>query len=180
MSGRRSTIRRHRTKIRNISIVMRLGANIYRPKKKTKPIRTHKHSLDQAVCDVIKPTYKNLSKAELLRKYLHGQTQNVNESFNAVLWSRLPKVNFVGISTLKFGTYDAIVSFNDGNRGRIKVLHDLGLKVGSNCMKTLLAIDSVQVDKADYAALPKSKENRKRSRMVRKKLLDKEKEKGDY
>lgn len=138
---------------------------------------THKHSLDQAVYDVIKPTYKDLSKAELLRKCLHGQTQNVNESFNAVLWSRIPKVNFVGISTLKCCTYDAIVTFNDGNRGRIKVLHDLGLKVGSNCTKTLLAIDSVRVDKADYAALPKSKENRKRSRMVRKKLLDKEKEK---
>lgn len=53
--------------------------------------------------------------------------------------------------------------------------HDLGLKIESNCTKSLLAIDSVRV------TLTKSKENRKSSRMVRKKLLDKEKEKeGNY
>lgn len=73
-------------------------------------------------------------------------------------------------------TYDTILTFDDGNRGRIKD-HDLGLKIGSNCTKSLLAIESVRVEKADYVTLT----NRKSSRMVRKKLLDKEKEKeGNY
>lgn len=141
----------------------------------------HKHSLDQAVCDIIKPTFKDLSKPELLRKCLHGKTQNVNESFNSVIWSRMPKINFVGMSTLKFGTYDAIITFNSGNRGRIEVLNLLGVQIGNNCVNTFRNIDSTRVQKADYAALPEAKQRRKRSRMIRKTLLDKEKEQdNDY
>ncbi|GFW16480.1 uncharacterized protein TNCV_443551 [Trichonephila clavipes] len=51
---------------------------------------------------------------DLLKKCLHGRTQNPNESFNKCIWERIPKTVFVGIETLKFGVMDAVICFNDG------------------------------------------------------------------
>ena len=62
----------------------------------------------------IKPIYKDLSNPDLLRKCLHGGTQNANESFNMVLWSRGPKDTFIGKNALEMGAYDAVLTFNDG------------------------------------------------------------------
>lgn len=117
-----------------------------------------------------------MSKPELLRKSLHGQTQNVN----SVLYSRIPKINFVEISTLTFGTYDVVIAFNNGNKGRIKVLNELGVKIGNIILNTFRNIDRTRVQKADYLALPEPKERRKRFRMIKKNLLDTEKEQENY
>ncbi|GFW43405.1 uncharacterized protein TNCV_2924531 [Trichonephila clavipes] len=48
-----------------------------------------------SVIKLMKPTYLALCDKELLKKCLHGKTQNNNESFNNVLWSVLPKKIFV-------------------------------------------------------------------------------------
>ena len=50
-------------------------------------------NIDKAVHDVIAPVFshKDLGSGELLQKCLHGQTQNVNESLNNVIWMRCPK-----------------------------------------------------------------------------------------
>ena len=42
----------------------------------------------------VKPVFEELSTDKLLRKCLHGLTQNQNESFNATIWERLPKNTF--------------------------------------------------------------------------------------
>ncbi|KAG8332497.1 hypothetical protein J6590_108235 [Homalodisca vitripennis] len=62
----------------------------YKQAEKERQAYKHKHSLDKAVCEIIKPTYKDLANPDLLRKCSHGKTQNVNESFNSVLWTRIP------------------------------------------------------------------------------------------
>lgn len=153
----------------------------YTQAKKENKTYEHKNSLDQAVIEVIKPTFRSLAHPDLLKKCLHGRTQNVNESFNGVLWSRIPKVNFVGLQTLKFGVFDAVVTFNEGNKGRLKVLEGMGLQIGSNCAQTFRAIDLIRIHKSEIATKEETKRARKRSRMIRKKLLDEEKEKGpDY
>ena len=38
----------------------------------------------------VKPVFENLSKPELLEKCLHGKTQNRIESFNGMIWDRVP------------------------------------------------------------------------------------------
>ncbi|GFS97164.1 uncharacterized protein TNCV_1921111 [Trichonephila clavipes] len=68
---------------------------------------------------------------DLLKKCLHGRTQNPNESFNKCIWERIPKTVFVGIETLKFGVMDAIICFNDGyiyiaTHGRKRLRSPLG------------------------------------------------------
>lgn len=141
----------------------------------------HKNSLDEAVMELIKPTFNALTAQDLLKKCLHGRTQNVNESFNNVLWTRVPKQTFVGIQTLKCGTYDAVITFNEENSGRLTVLKELGVKIGKNCLQTFRVLDLNRIKKADSSNTEESKRARKRRRMVRMNLLDAEKkEEPDY
>ncbi|GFV41931.1 uncharacterized protein TNCV_4140381 [Trichonephila clavipes] len=85
---------------------------------------------------------------DLLKKCLHGRTQNPNESFNKCIWERIPKTVFVGIETLKFGVMDSVICFNDGYVSRIKVFEALGIKPGYNTERTLLIIDKKRIFEA--------------------------------
>lgn len=131
---------------------------------------THKNSIPVPVMEAMKPTFKALSDPSLLRKCLHGKTQNVNESFNNIIWSRIPKNNFVGRKTLELGVYDSIITFNDGNIGRIKLLKELGFTdYGVNTINALKSADEERVRKADRAAMDATKEARvarRRKRIV--------------
>ncbi|GFX18458.1 uncharacterized protein TNCV_3370311 [Trichonephila clavipes] len=82
----------------------------------------HKNSLPVAVVEAMRPIFRELSHPDLLKKCLHGKTQNPNESFHNVIWSRVPKATFVQIETLSLGVYDAVCSFNDGNVSKLKRL----------------------------------------------------------
>lgn len=124
----------------------------------------HKRSLPEAIMNVIKPVYRALAHPDHLKKCLHGRTQNPNESFNNVIWSRVPKNVFVGLRTLKLGVYDSVITFNNGNIGRIKVLEKLGLQPGSNTIETMKYMDSVRLRKAESSFLFATKEARKRKR----------------
>ena len=48
----------------------------------------------------LKPISEELSHGDLLGKCLHGLTQNQNESFNAMIWDRLPKSRYVSFTPL--------------------------------------------------------------------------------
>lgn len=69
--------------------------------KANEPTPSHKNSLPFKVMKAIKPTF-----TVLLKKFLHGKTQNLNKSFNNIIWSRIVKNNFVGLTILKTGVYD--------------------------------------------------------------------------
>lgn len=69
-----------------------------------------------------------LSAPTLLKRCLHGKTQNPNESINSIIWNRLPKTTFVGIHTLKLG--DAVLSLKEGAIAKVNVLDRLGMKLG--------------------------------------------------
>ena len=56
----------------------------------------NKPGLPSVVRDAIKLIFMGLSDDNLLKKYLHGQTQNNHESLNGVIWKRCPKDVFVG------------------------------------------------------------------------------------
>lgn len=86
--------------------------------------------LPNDIINKIKPTYLELCSKELLQKCLHGKTQNANESFNGVIWQRLPKEVFGGLKTMKLGVYDAVITFNDGYQRCTKVLEKLNINPG--------------------------------------------------
>ena len=56
----------------------------------------HKPAIPKAVLEEIRGIYQALGDPVLLKKCLHGKTQNANESFNNKVWCRCPKRVFVG------------------------------------------------------------------------------------
>lgn len=135
---------------------------------------SHKNSLPEAVLLAIKPIFRDLSKPQLLKKCLHGQTQNPNESFNSVIWKRMPKTEFVGIKTLKFGTADAVITFNEGSIAKSSVLKRLGCNISSNTVEGLKSIDRERIYKSENAVLQLTKEARMKKRNMKRKREDKE------
>ncbi|GFY09731.1 uncharacterized protein TNCV_3696931 [Trichonephila clavipes] len=103
---------------------------------------------------------------DLLKKCLHGRTQNPNESFNKCIWERIPKTVFVGIETLKFGVMDAVICFNDGYVSRIKVFEALGIKSGYNTERALLIIDNKRIFEAERIVNKVSLEARNKRRYL--------------
>lgn len=121
----------------------------------------HKNSIPVAVMEVLKPDFQHLAKPELLKRCLHGKTQNVNEAFNHIIWNRLPKNVFVGRLTLELGVYEAVISFNDGNISRLKVLKELGFSdYGEHTIHAMKNLDAERIQTSDRVALEATKEAR--------------------
>ena len=138
-------------------------------KYNNEPSKYKHHGLPEEVMLAIKPIYRDLSHPDLLKKCLHGKTQNVNESFNSVVWTRIPKTVFVGLKTMKMGVFDAILSFNNGNIGRARVLQHLGIDPGCNTLRQLRAMDQERVKKCDIALEELNKEARQKNRNLKRK-----------
>ncbi|GFY12281.1 uncharacterized protein TNCV_283841 [Trichonephila clavipes] len=83
--------------------------------------KVYHHKLPVAVVEALMPIFRDLSDPELLKKYLHGNTQNSYESINNVIWSCAPQKTFVALETLSFDTYHAIASFNKGNETKLDI-----------------------------------------------------------
>ncbi|GFW54220.1 uncharacterized protein TNCV_1559981 [Trichonephila clavipes] len=140
----------------------------------------HKHSLPESILLKVKKVFRDLTEKDLLKKCLHGRTQNPNESFNKCIWERIPKTVFVGIKTLKFGVMDAVICFNDGYVSRIKVFEALGIKPGYNTERALLIIDNKRIFEAERIVNKVSLEARNKGRSLKRKMdkqnLDEENE----
>ena len=74
----------------------------------------------------------NYPNDSILKKCLHGQTQNCNEGLNNIIWSRCPKNVYVKTDVLEMGVNSAILSFNEGSSGIYRVLKHLNLEFGKN------------------------------------------------
>ncbi|KAJ8879951.1 hypothetical protein PR048_020572, partial [Dryococelus australis] len=110
---------------------------------KSGEFKSHEHSIPEEVMEVVKHIYRDLAHPELLRKLLHGKTQNPNESFNNLIWTRLPKI---------WDLNEAVISFNDDNFGRVKVIQELVISQGPNSAKTFKFLDKVQIQKSQHVA----------------------------
>ncbi|GFY20202.1 uncharacterized protein TNCV_208341 [Trichonephila clavipes] len=111
---------------------------------------------------------RDLSHPDLLKKFLHGKTQNPNESFHNVIWSRVPKATFVQIETLSLGVYDTVCSFNDGNVSKLKMLQKMGVEPGEFSVSAVKLLDRERLMKAIYAFSGRSKKIRKDKRRKKK------------
>ena len=132
--------------------------------------------LPDDVIAAVKPIYARLSEDSLLEKCLHGKTQNQNESFNGMIWERLPKGVFVGPDTLKLGVSDAIAHFNIGTQAALNTLKEGGVEPGDFCTTAMRKVDSLRIRKAEYKSQDKNKQRRKVLRGKRKKKDDKAKD----
>ncbi|GFW31275.1 uncharacterized protein TNCV_2578561 [Trichonephila clavipes] len=129
--------------------------------------------LSNLVIKVIKPTYLALFNKELLKRGLHGKTQNNNESFNNVLWSILPKEIFVHKKTLFLGSYMAVILYNLGYLGLLPVFNYLGIGIDPTTLKNYMGIDTERIQKSKRQSLPSTKLSRKKTKSQKKSKLAK-------
>lgn len=79
----------------------------------------------------VKPIFGELTNENLMKKCTHGQTQNQNESFNAIIWKRVSKDEYVGRRVFEIGVNDAASHFNIGNIATIRTYKHLGMEPGT-------------------------------------------------
>ncbi|GFW58754.1 uncharacterized protein TNCV_379371 [Trichonephila clavipes] len=125
--------------------------------------------LPQNIVNTIKPVYMDLCDRNLLKKCLHGKTQNPNESFNAILWQILPKEVFVEHQTLRLGAYIAVVEFNNGFQGLISILNEMGIVSGYYTIRGQKIFDNERIEDSKRHSLPTAKTCRRKLRAIRKK-----------
>ncbi|GBM36699.1 hypothetical protein AVEN_221966-1 [Araneus ventricosus] len=94
-----------------------------------------------AVVEAMRPVYRDLSHLVLLRKCVHGNTQNPNESVNNVICSRVPKSTFIQIEALSLGVYYDVCTFNEGNSARLQILQNLDIEPGEYTLHALKCRD---------------------------------------
>ena len=125
----------------------------------------------------VEPIFKDLGNPDLLSKCLHGQTQNQNESFNAMIWKRVPKSMYVGMTQFQLGLYDAVANFNIGNSASIKVLEKLGLDSGYHTVIGCKELNVQRIKNAGRKESEKAKTRRRYLRGLQKSRGDKNKQK---
>ena len=84
-------------------------------------------------------TYNDLCQRENLAKCLHGRTENANESFNGMIWNRVPKANHLGLDILSLAVYDAISHFVAAH----KIFKQMNMEPGKYTVKGLNLQDYV-------------------------------------
>ena len=86
----------------------------------------HKKGLPDAVVKYIQPVFEDLADEELLKRCLHGKTQNVNENLNKLIRDRCSKEYFVDRYTVEEAAWSALSYLNDGFSSVEKTLEKRG------------------------------------------------------
>ena len=139
---------------------------------------THLHKSNKGdipidIRKVILPIYCDLCKPENLAKSLHGRTQNANESFNGMIWNRVPKHTHVGLNVMSVGVYDAISHFNDGEKATLDMLKLLNIEPGVFTSRWCVQVNRRRKRHSSYKMSVEHKKRRKIIRHLKKKVTDK-------
>ena len=109
----------------------------------------------------IRPIFQELSSEENLKKCLHGRTQNQNESFNATIWERIPKSNYISLAQLEFGVYDAVANFNIGRKASVLIYEQLDMIPGVSTLDGCNYLNSKRLSRSTYKNTDSNKLRRK-------------------
>lgn len=88
--------------------------------------------------------YELANNNQLLRRCQNGYRQNVNESFNNLIWIRCPKTIYRSIDSIKVGMLDAVICMNDNYSARLKVLEHLKLDYSIKTIDNFERLDQIQ------------------------------------
>ena len=132
-----------------------------------------KPGLPLAVRNEIMPIFQELSSEVLLKKCLHGRTQNNNEAIIGFIWKRLPKDVFVGWYTLQIGVSSAVLNFNSGAHGLVDVFENLSMSAGFFTEEFCTQRDSLRIEKMKRKMSTEGKGTRKERCQPRGRVLEK-------
>ena len=113
----------------------------------------------------IKPVFMELSNDNLLKKCLHGNTKNTNESINGVIWKKCPKE-----------VCESNHTRNEGANRIPDVIKDYGLREGQITNIFCVKKDESRIKESNHKASEQGKTSRKMLRAKRKGFGDREKE----
>ncbi|GFT50656.1 uncharacterized protein TNCV_4629091 [Trichonephila clavipes] len=128
----------------------------------------HKNIVQIAVMDEIKPIIAELSAPKLLKKCVGGKTQNANESFNSTVWKYCLKTSGSSKNIVDIAVNEAIVMFNEGMTGRIKIMKALGFKIGHFTITSAFKANYARIKNAEIKSKSYTLEARRASRMRKK------------
>ncbi|XP_072017454.1 uncharacterized protein [Amphiura filiformis] len=130
-------------------------------------------SILMAVVKELKPIYDDLTKDELIERCVDCYTQNANESFNGMIWQRIPKETHAGAMTLDIGVASATLAFNDGMQALLGVLQRQNMNPGTHTTENLKKLDEIRIQNAERQTSDKSIKRRKTLRRIKKGYEDK-------
>ena len=105
-----------------------------------------------------------MSSDSLLQCMQHGNTQNVNECLNSVIWARCPKTVFVGKSRVEAAVSMAISILNEDNGGAsaiLTVMERLWLQTTVVTVEVMRETDMLRMSKAEAITSATVKRRRK-------------------
>lgn len=140
---------------------------------------TYKHKVNLPVCiqEKVKPIFQDLANIDMLRKCLHGMTQNSNESFNQLIWNRCPKNIFTSRRIVEMAVNSAVIVYNDGFLSLGTVLESIGLQPGCFFINGARKKNCTRLKNMERKSSEKAKSRRKTLRSIRKGFMDSEKAK---
>ena len=125
---------------------------------------------------VLRAIFEDLSKEELLKRCLHGKTQNANESFNNILWLKCSKTVFINRQNIELGVNSASFQFNDGAHGISNVLEQFSMKYRIYTNIGSSKIDESSIQWSSTKSSKARKKKRKQLRGIKKGVIDKNNE----
>ena len=81
-------------------------------------------------------------------KCLHGKTQNQNESFNGMIWNRIPKSRFIKYRQFAMAIFDAAAHFNIGNLATLMIYDKLNIERGYYTIRGCIDDNTVRINNA--------------------------------
>lgn len=115
----------------------------------------------------MRPIFRDLANTDLLRKCVHGYTQNANESINNIIWKYCPKTKHHGKTTAETAVAMAVCLFNDGCGRLGDILQGIKISVGQFAAAFFAEKDTVRIMAAQRQSQMATKEYRKRRRLKR-------------
>ena len=132
------------------------------------------------VAEKLVPVYHRFSSEPLLKRMMHGGTQNQNECFNSMIWSRCPKTMFFGKRRVKSAVSSAVLRFNEGSVSLLRVMDDLWLPPAQSAVERLSRMDEIKCKRADEAATVHARDQRHQHSLgARRELLAQAAQEGD-
>ncbi|GFV60288.1 uncharacterized protein LOC101238613 [Trichonephila clavipes] len=139
-----------------------------REKAAGSPLKEIEQGLPNKIINQIKPTYLKLCNETLLKKCLHGKTQNCNESYNNILWNIVPKNIFIGLETFRLGALLALILYNSGYAGILSVIRNVNGSLPESVAQELLKFDKQRISTSLRHSLSIAKLSRKKRKAARK------------
>ena len=118
-----------------------------------KPSPPHTPIIPEDLGEYVEPVFTALSRTDLLERCGSGETQNQNESFNNIIWTRCPKTGFCSLITVEVAVNLAIFTFNHGIEGLLPLVERVvGSPPGAHTAEFSALQDAKTVMKAHQKA----------------------------